>query len=104
MTERITQRDHDAGSLREHGARVGDARVVRRLLALALVLEGHSRAEAARTCGTDRQTLHGWVISYSEQGIDGLSDRPHGRGTPPKLAVKEKTATCGLGPPRVGCC
>lgn len=91
MTVRITRQDHDADWLREHAARVGEARVARRLLALALVLEGHSRAQAARTCGMDRQTLRDWVIRYNEQGIDGLSDRPHGGGASPKLTAEEKT-------------
>jgi transposase len=70
---------------------VAEAAVARRLLALALVLEGHSRAEAARNCGMDRQTLRDWVIRYNEQGIAGLSDRPHGGGAPPKLSIEEKT-------------
>jgi transposase len=91
MTVQITRRDHDADSLREHASRVSEASVVRRLLALALVLEGHSRSEAAKNCGMDRQTLRDWVIRYNEQGIDGLSDRPHGGGAPPKLTVEEKT-------------
>jgi transposase len=91
MTVQITRRDHDAASLREHASRACEASVVRRLLALALVLEGHSRVEAAKTCGMDRQTLRDWVHRYNEQGIDGLSDRPHGGGAPPKLTVEEKT-------------
>jgi transposase len=68
MTVQITRRDHDADSLREHASRVSDASVVRRLLALALVLEGHSRAAAAKTCGMDRQTLRDWFIRYNEPG------------------------------------
>jgi transposase len=90
MTVQITRRDHDADALREHASRVSEADVVRRLLALALVLEGHSRAQAAKTCGMARQTLRDWVHRYNEQGIDGLSNRPHGGGAPPKLSVEEK--------------
>jgi transposase len=66
------------------------APVVRRLLALALVLEGHDRAAAARSCGMDRQTLRDWVIRYNEQGIAGLSDHPRGGGAPAKLSAEEK--------------
>jgi transposase len=91
MTVQITRRDHDAASLREHASRACEASVVRRLLALALVLEGHGRVGAAKTCGMDRQTLRDWVHRYNERGIDGLSDRPHGGGAPPKLTVEEKT-------------
>jgi transposase len=39
----------------------------------------------------DRPTLRGWVIRYNEQGIDGLSDRPHGASAPLKLTVEERT-------------
>jgi hypothetical protein len=39
------------------------------MLALALVLEGASRTDAARLCGMDRQTLRDWVHRYNaEQG------------------------------------
>jgi transposase len=91
MTVQFTRRDHDADALREHASRVSEAGVVRRLLALALVLEGHSRAQAAKTCGMDRQTLRDWVHRCNEQGIGGLSDRPHGGGAAPKLTAEEKT-------------
>ena len=84
MTVQITRPDHDATSLRQQAAVFADARIVRRLLALALVLEGHSRAEAARSCGMDRQTLRDWVIRYNERGIDGLKDKPKS-GRPPRL-------------------
>jgi transposase len=90
MTVRITRIEHDAAALRQHAARVGEAPVVRRLLALALVLEGHGRAEAATACGMDRQTLRDWIIRYNERGIAGLSDHPHGGGASPKLSVEEK--------------
>jgi hypothetical protein len=45
----------------------------------------------ARNCGIDRQTVRDWVHRYNEQGIDGLSNRPHGGGAPAKLTVEEKT-------------
>jgi transposase len=90
MTVQITWLEHAADSLRERAAGVSEAPVARRLLALALVLEGHSRAAAAKTCGMDRQTLRDWVIRYNEQGIGGLSDRPHGGGAVSKLSTEEK--------------
>lgn len=89
MTVQITRLEHDASALRQHAARVCVAAVARRLLALALVLEGHSRVEAARSCGMDRQTLHDWVIRYNEHGLTGLSDLPK-RGAASKLSVEEK--------------
>ena len=47
----------------------------RRLLAIALVLEGASRAAAARSSGMDRQTLRDWVHRFNAAGPDVLLDR-----------------------------
>ncbi|MGH7104626.1 MAG: IS630 family transposase [Acetobacteraceae bacterium] len=44
-------------------------------MATALILEGHSREEAARLNGMDRQTLRDWVRRYNEEGIAGLRSR-----------------------------
>ena len=90
MTVRITRLEHDAEALRQHAAQVSAAPVARRLLALALVLEGHGRANAARSCGMDRQTLRDWVIRYNEKGLAGLSDLPKRGGAAPKLTLEEK--------------
>lgn len=46
-----------------------------RLLAIAAVYEGMSRAEAARIGGMDRQTLRDWVHHFNAQGPDGLKNR-----------------------------
>ncbi len=92
MTVQITRFEHDADALRQHAARISEAPVARRLLALALVLEGHGRAGAARNSGMDRQTLRDWVIRYNEQGIAGLSDLPKRGGAAPKLSIEEKAA------------
>jgi transposase len=61
MAVTITRTDLDAPGLRRAAARSDDADAARRMLALALVLEGRSRAEAATVCGMDRQTLRDWV-------------------------------------------
>ena len=47
----------------------------RRCLALALVLEGHNRTEAAESAGMQRQTLRDWVHRYNADGVAGLVDR-----------------------------
>ena len=65
-----------------------DARVARRMLAIANALDGMSREAAAQTAGMDRQTLRDWVIRYNEHGIDGLLDRWDG-GRPPRLEPDE---------------
>ena len=71
----ITRTDMTAAKLRAAAARSRDAWASRRLLALALVLEGVDRKAAAETCGMDRQTLRDWVHRYNAEGLCGLSDR-----------------------------
>ncbi len=95
MTVQITRLEHDSDALRQHAGRTSAAAVARRLLALAGVLEGHSRADAAKSCGMDRQTLRDWVIRYNEQGIAGLSDLPKRGGAAAKLSVEEKAMLAG---------
>src|SRR3546814_9196544 len=71
----ITRRDQTSAELRALSGRCCDGAQVRRLLALALVLEGHSRTEAARLSGMDRQTLRDWVHRYNDEGVAGLKSR-----------------------------
>ena len=71
----ITNLDHSAAELRQLAARSKDAPVVRRLLALALLLEGKSRTEAATQNGMRRQTLRDWVHRYNAEGVAGLTSR-----------------------------
>lgn len=66
-----------------------DARVARRLLAIANALWGMSRAAAAQSAGMDRQTLRDWVVRYNADGVAGLADR-WGDGRPPRLAADEQ--------------
>jgi len=80
----ITRFDLSARELRELATRTREGAVVRRLLAIALILEGHSREEAARLSGMDRQTLRDWVHRYNADGVAGLSSR-WGAGRPPAL-------------------
>lgn len=76
--------DYDAGRLRALSKRIGDPRQVRRLLALAAVYDGMSRAAAAKVGGMDRQTLRDWVHRFNEAGPEGLTDRPRA-GRPRQL-------------------
>ena len=57
----ITNLEFTAADLRRLMSKERDGEVVRRLSALALVLEGHSRTQAAEQSGMDRQTLCDWV-------------------------------------------
>ena len=81
MTIAITRTDLDAGGLRAAATRAKDAAAARRMLALALVMEGQNRTEAACAAGMDRQTLRDWVHRYNAQGLHGLTNRPN-RGAP----------------------
>lgn len=90
MTVKITRTDISASALRQEAGRTREAPAARRILAIALVLKGCSRSDAARQCGMDRQTLRGWVHRYNEEGLDGLFDRAHGGGAPRKLSVTEE--------------
>ena len=76
MALAITRTEHSAAALRREARRTKDSDQARRLLALALVMEGASRTVAARTAGMDRQTLRDWVVRYNEEGVAGLCDRP----------------------------
>src|SRR3954471_10347099 len=89
MTVAITRREPDAGELRREARRCRDARAARRMLALALVLEGSSRAEAARAAGMDRQALRDWVHRYNAEGLAGLRDRPRS-GRRPRLTPEQE--------------
>ena len=71
----IKRTDSTSGELRALSRRCSDGAQVRRILALAMVLEGRSRTEAAELNGMDRQTLRDWVHRYNEMGIPGLKSR-----------------------------
>jgi transposase len=86
MAIKITRQDYTAAELRREAARSGDGAQARRLLALALVLEGVPRTEAATVCGMDRQTLRDWVHRYNAEGIGGLLDRK-ANGPEPRLSA-----------------
>ena len=87
MTVAVTRLELGADELRRAAVRCRDV-AARRMLALALVLEGHSRAAAARAGGMDRQTLCDWVHRYNEEGLAGLYDR-HRSGRRPRLTPEQ---------------
>ena len=66
MTVAITRLERSAADLREAAAATRDAKAARRMLAMALLLEGWSREAAAEACAMDRQTLRDWVHRYNE--------------------------------------
>ena len=96
MTVAVTRTEHTAADLRRLAGGSGDAAVTRRLLALALalVLDGRKRADAARLAGMDRQALRDWVHRYNADGVAGLADR-HGGGVARRLSAEQEREVAG---------
>ena len=90
MTVAITRLDLSSADLREAAARTPDAKATRRMLAIALLLEGWSREAAAETCAMERQTLRDWVHRYNEAGLDGLYDQSRRNGPPPRVSAEQR--------------
>jgi len=82
--------DYSAKDVRELARRAKDVGQARRLLAIASVLDGAARKDAAKVGGMDRQTLRDWVIGFNEQGPEGLINIPS-PGAPPKLNEEHRS-------------
>src|SRR3954452_495409 len=89
MTVAITRLDLTEADLRGAAARTQDARASRRMLAIALLLEGWSRESAAEACAMDRQTLRDWVHRYNAFGLAGLYNQARRNGPPPRLSSEQ---------------
>ena len=85
----ITRREMTPAELRAAVGRVKDGRAARRILAIALVLEGVDRKSAAQSCGMDRQTLRDWVHRYNAEGLARLANRGGG-GRKPRLTPAQR--------------
>jgi transposase len=72
-----------------------NANQVRRLLALAAVYDGASRAEAAEIGGVTRQIIRDWVIRFNTDGPNGLIDRK-APGQPSRLDGTHRTALAAM--------
>jgi transposase len=91
MAVEVTRKDLTPAQLRAEAGKTKDAQSARRMLAIALVLEGVDRKTAAETCGMDRQTLRDWVHRYNAEGLAGLSNR-RSPGRRPLLSPEQKAA------------
>jgi transposase len=83
--------DYDAARIRVAARESKNANQVRRLLALAAIYGGASRAEAAEIGGVTRQIIRDWVLKFNTDGPDGLIDRK-APGQPPRLNETHRTA------------
>jgi transposase len=72
-----------------------DANQSRRLLSIAAVLDGMSRADAAKIGGMDRQTLRDWVHRFNAHGPTGLKDNRR-RGNPRRLSSAQQVELAGI--------
>ena len=90
MATAVTVRaDFSAVELRRLAAASKDANQSRRLLSIAAVLDGMSRAEAAKIGGMDRQTLRDWVHRFNAHGPAGLKDSRR-RGHPSGCRLRSR--------------
>src|SRR5215203_4057580 len=98
----LMRADYSAAELRRLARRSKDTRQSSRLLSLAAVRDGMSRAEAARIGGMDRQTLRDWVHRFNEAGPNGLRDSwssgPRARLSPEQLAELAEVVETGPDP------
>src|ERR671939_1501772 len=85
----VTRSEFTPAQLRSAACASEEPAQVRRLLAIALVLEGMPRQQAAEQRGMDRQTLRDWVHRYNEDGVAGLRSRPS-PGRAPLLTPEQK--------------
>ncbi len=98
----LMRADYSAAELRRLARASKDARQSSRLLSLAAVRDGMSRADAARIGGMDRQTLRDWVHRFNAAGPDGLRDSwssgPRARLSPEQLAELAEVVETGPDP------
>ena len=95
MAVAITRRDVSVGDLRREAGRTRDAKAARRMLAIACVMEGQSREDAAECCGMDRQTLRDWVHRFNADGLAGLIDLSRRNGPRPRLSPEQEAIVAG---------
>ena len=87
--------DFDAAALRGLARKTKDAPQARRLLALAAIYDGASRAEAAQIGGVTRQIVRDWVVKFNALGPDGLIDRKP-PGVPSRLDDTHRAALVAI--------
>ena len=87
--------DFDAVEVRSLASGCKDGNQARRLLSIAAVYDGMSRADAANIGGMERQTLRDWVHRFNDKGPEGLIDSK-AQGASPKLTASQLEALAGV--------
>ena len=92
--------DYDAVRIRAAARAAPDSVQACRLLSIAAICEGKSRAEAAALGGMSRQTLRDWVRRFNAEGPDGLVNRkaPGARRRLSAAQLAELAELVGTGP------
>ena len=83
--------DYDAALLKRLARTSGDPDQVRRLLCLASIYDGASRAEAAEIGGVTRQIVRDWVVRFKAGGPQALVTRK-APGQPSRLTPEQRLA------------
>lgn len=79
---------YSSAELRRIFRRCDDADQVRRLMALAVILDCGSRSEAAKVAGVTLQIVWDWVLRFNEAGPAGLARR-----TSPRPSASRPSST-----------
>ena len=87
--------DFDARMLRVEAKRSKNGAQARRLLALAAIYEGTTRARAAEIGGVTRQIVRDWVLKFNALGPPGLIDRKQ-PGQPSRLNNTHREALVAI--------
>jgi transposase len=87
--------DFDAHALRAAARPSKDAAQVRRLLALAAIYDGASRADAARIGNVTLQIVRDWVVRFNAEGPNGLIDHKS-PGPTPRLTEVHRTELAAI--------
>ena len=83
--------EFDGAKLRPLARQTRDADQARRLLALASIYDGGSRADAARLGSVTGQIVRDWVMRFNDRGPDGLINGK-ARGKPSLLNDDQRAA------------
>ncbi len=86
--------DYTGEELRRLARGNDEADQTRRLLAVAVILDGGSRGEAARTGGVGLQVIRDWVLRFNARGPEGLKTRK-APGKVPILSDDQRAALAG---------
>ena len=87
--------DFDAADLRRLAKRSRDGAQSRRLLALAMIYDGHRRSDAARFAGVGLQIIRDWVLRFNAEGPEGLVNRK-APGPAYKLSEEQRAALAAV--------